>query len=1078
MKYSEIPDHLKEYVALSEDIFDVSPEVVQRALISAAERTYQEHQRAIQEREARRRAEVELERLGNLQAQFPHLAAVEREDSLAQQAAPGVYEDNDPRYLNMLNEVYEREDPFIMKTGVIKLRWNIRAESATPSRRNFVNMVQAELRRIFSEDEYQPINVSLGYVTPYNRTFYRSFRADEVKAQGISSLMALLLVSEEDRDDRLFHGSDVAVEIRGATLFPHVFEIYCYYTSGGNHHTKIEYDYYVCAGLSSDESNNCLIECFRYITSDERDANECRKSLSLPEGTRLSLKHVPLLERYYDVYVLVVEDRRRITFEYFNGADVYELDLFRAKVTKDKPFIRYGDPKKTAHKIVFKDGHFDVVVRELKARDRHCPYTGIFVGDGHLDEVEIMNTLVEQGRMTEENRDSGVVDIRTPWYYFFDYETTYNPNTLAMNPYAWSLVKCDEYGKICDKWIFANKSSKDDAGKFLMLRLRKEVAKENERSYLIGFNNSRFDNFILLEDAIRMNLSLTNVLFAGNSILSMNVGGFMVRDAYRMLMTSLKKACQSFGCQIGKGHLDHDEVQHAYMNGEQFFSAYLSDNREKILEYVYQDCESLAELFFKARDAFKMSSGLFIENHNTIASLTYRAFLANMPIKLKELPILSAELDELSRRATIGGRAEMFRPGTHVKKEMSCLDIVSLYPYVMMNNRFPIGKPVYTKDFVPGKIGFYDIEVLSQPKVNIVPYRPDGNGRLDWKYKEEIRRWLTSVDVEKLLDYDATLIVHEGYYWEQDRDDLFTDYFRKLAEAKMQQDRWKEEGDPRYNPALRECIKLMMNALSGKLIQRLFIKHKALVKKGKEMQKFLATIKPGTEVFSGSGSLILAEGEKLHVVPNMPTILGLLIYSYSRSYLYDNMINTVEEKYGTDTDSLFCTKESSIKLMKEMPSLFGNEFGQVKEELQSQMKENEKGPFGIFVAPKCYCFYALKEDGSKRVIKLRFKGVRTHADEEKNNDKVIFDEHLIKECDQWHVPTKELHEIYYTDYKKYGPGVVSVETFEQLIQGQTVYILCSSMIRQIGGGLVDTRVMLKQRFLLKKIAPSGEVTCF
>jgi hypothetical protein len=648
-----------------------------------------------------------------------------------------------------------------------------------------------------------------------------------------------------------------------------------------------------------------------------------------------------------------------------------------------------------------------------------------------------------------------------------------------MHPYAWSLVKCDEYGKVCDKWICVGKKSEEDVGKFLMLELRKEMPKEDERKYLVGFNNSRFDNFILLEDSIRTSMHPSNTLFAGNSILSMNVDGFVVRDLYRMLMTSLKKACQSFGCNIGKGHLDHDEVQHAYMVGGEYFEDYLSEHRNRISEYVHQDCQSLAELFFKARYAFKESSGLIIENHNTIASLTYRAFLANMPIKVRDLPVLNADLDKLCRKATIGGRAEMFRPCTQVEEEMSCLDIVSLYPYVMMSNKFPIGRnPVHTEDFVPGKIGFYDVEILSQPEVNIIPNRADdGDRRLDWKHKGVIRRWLTSVDIEKLWDYDATLIVHEGYYWEQDRNDLFIDYFRKLAEAKMQQDLWKEEGDLRYNPALRECIKLMMNALSGKLIQRLFIKKKALVRTGKEMQRFMATIKPGTEVFSGSGELVLVEGEKLDVIPNMPAVLGLLIYSYSRSYLYDSMIYPVKEKYGTDTDSLFCTNMAYQKLKENSPELFGNEFGQVKEELQSQVKEGERGPFGIFVAPKCYCFYTVKDgstEGTKRVVKMRFKGVRTHAEEEKNNDKVIDEESLIQACDRNEISTKELHEIYYTDYKKYGPGPVSVETFEQLIQGQTVYILCSSMNRQIGGGLVDTRVMLKQRFLLKKISPSGE----
>ncbi|KAG0058204.1 hypothetical protein BGZ90_005074 [Linnemannia elongata] len=71
------------------------------------------------------------------------------------------------------------------------------------------------------------------------------------------------------------------------------------------------------------------------------------------------------------------------------------------------------------------------------------------------------------------------------------------------------------------------------------------------------------------------------------------------------------------------------------------------------------------------------------------------------------------------------------------------------------------------------------------------------------------------IDVTSLYLFVMT---KRGYYWECSSYDIFKPYMGSLMEKKMEQDVLKESGSEEYNPALREMLKLWMNALSGKAI--------------------------------------------------------------------------------------------------------------------------------------------------------------------------------------------------------------------------------------------------------------------
>lgn len=48
---------------------------------------------------------------------------------------------------------------------------------------------------------------------------------------------------------------------------------------------------------------------------------------------------------------------------------------------------------------------------------------------------------------------------------------------------------------------------------------------------------------------------------------------------------------------------------------------------------------------------------------------------------------------------------------------------------------------------------------------------------------------------------------------------IFNDYLEPIVEAKILQDKYKSDNNNLYNPALRECLKLLMNSLRGKMGQ-------------------------------------------------------------------------------------------------------------------------------------------------------------------------------------------------------------------------------------------------------------------
>ncbi|KAJ2085162.1 hypothetical protein IW138_006465 [Coemansia sp. RSA 986] len=446
------------------------------------------------------------------------------------------------------------------------------------------------------------------------------------------------------------------------------------------------------------------------------------------------------------------------------------------------------------------------------------------------------------------------------WVEYYDYlfsVTVWDPDTYKLQPYSFALIKCDDKGMTLNEWF-----EMDDTDKILSIL-------------------NRFDNFMLLELLItRLDEDVKKIFFANNTILGMEIFGFKVMDLCRMLNMPLAKACKAFKCEQQKLSLDHSQVQSMFMSGR--LQGYMQDNYSKIREYNMMDVKTLSELYFKTRYELKRLCEVNIEEHMTLAGMSYRIFK----------------------------------------------------------------------------------------------------------------------DLNKKIEFP-----------------LHGDSEKKLL------------------------CKLLMNSLSGKLIQ-------------KDYNDVIEIVKTREELISGTLQ---------QYINKMPTIYGALIYSYARSHMYDTILSKVKPSklFGMDTDSAFITVGQYNELFKKYPEIFGNEFGQFKEEIIELVdSKNEDGPFGIFVAPKCYCFYGRnKKTGKERFVKARFKGINIDRDR-------IWDTSV----DYNKLTASEVHDLYYQETLP----KIDVDFYRRCLK-ENVTILHSNLaktimnVRGAGEEHEPDFINIKQHFCLKVI---------
>jgi hypothetical protein len=511
--------------------------------------------------------------------------------------------------------------------------------------------------------------------------------------------------------------------------------------SGGRKEIKSTMKFYKTLNPIS-KNNNCYFNCIIRFFKLKKQAKTLRKELGFEFNKPISINDIKIIEQKLKIGHLIYED------------------------TKDDSIL-YRNDEYPMIPLVLNNNHYEIM----------------------LSKKSPPKTKRKSPPKKEKEKE-------LPTYYlFFDFETTFNRKSLNfLEVYAGSWYLTNNIN-----WKFKEKSDikntfyeTDYVLKKFLNFIRKHSS--DKKLIIIGFNNSRFDNFFvasagLFEDMVK------DVFYCNNSILQIRIHNCTFFDLCRFIASNLKNACESFNtCPKKQPDLiSHNEVQLMRDNGQ--LENFIKNNKD-IEKYTKLDVLCLCDLFFKFKASVKQLLKDDVEKYMTIGQMSYQVFSKNITL----YPPKSLNDDIFIRSSLCAGRSQAFYGRNRFDFKVQAKDVCSLYPFVMMNREFPDPSSPYikTNEYIPNKLGIYNVHVIHQnmkwkdpetikqqaTKLNrpdlytefapIVFPKRNKDEPLDWNYRGEFSCQMTNLDIECIRDNGGEVIVSNGIYWEKTTNNLFT----------------------------------------------------------------------------------------------------------------------------------------------------------------------------------------------------------------------------------------------------------------------------------------------------------------
>jgi len=617
----------------------------------------------------------------------------------------------------------------------------------------------------------------------------------------------------------------------------------------------------------------------------------------------------------------------------------------------------------------------------------------------------------------------------------------------------------------------------------------------------VGFNNANFDNFIFLDALLKHHennpideFSVSDIFYNGSQLLNFYMcGRHNTFDIHKHLMGSLKANCESFKIKsCAKKSFDHNKAQLLF--AEDKLIEFITNN-EELKEYNEYDVLATAVLFCKYRRALREIKATEIyagELHNikTVGSLIYKVFEDSKKQKGFELPKLTYEQYTDLQKSKIAGRVELFNGVQKVQERLVSTDVCSLYPFVMsvLNCYYPTGKELKLVDKYQGDdvIGFYycDIDQRNLKGMNLPNiYAKKTEIENDWGYDGVLENYLISnVMIGLLKKFNCKVVIKNGFTFPDKKKscDMF-DFLLDFMKAKNEQDTLKSskvaEEKAKYNPALRETLKLLMNSLSGKVIEGLHTEKTQDINSVAEYEKIKDKAQSINFINAIGNKLFITyevDGEALCKKQQRPIYLGVLIYDYAKRYMYEHSYSKVglDQLLYTDTDASKFRYSKFVEWKKwvdennvQVPHW--KEVEDIDERYKNhKIYEHGSKVFGAFedeledmVGDK-YTFYCLEKkswlydvDGHS---KFRFKGLNGSA-QLLTLEEDFIDKKTIKHKAKGDVPAydevkyfikddieEDVHNFYQSNTANAIESGNEVKFFEQIYTTKEAYVLCNS----------------------------------
>jgi len=491
-------------------------------------------------------------------------------------------------------------------------------------------------------------------------------------------------------------------------------------------------------------------------------------------------------------------------------------------------------------------------------------------------------------------------------------------------------------------WIYHNKEGK-------------------QKIILVGFNNAKYDNFILLRTLVnrtgRLGKDDVNyVEYHGETI--GNIRFFdnkcEVWDLSRHLSGTLLDICKKFKivkcCKIDGG-IDHTQTQYTYNMHKDNFMEELHKyySADTIKRYNNFDVISLATAFTYFLEDLMMIDFMphvsKVLKYSSMPQLMYDVARKHWKKEKIDLPQLTMKQYHTVVEATYGARSDVFNAAqTSTKEECVSMDVKSMYPYVMFAApvEYPAGEIVeyvitaHTSlmlknnfDRKKFRFGCYVVDIdqtnLILQRLPLIVCKKTKDGNL-YEYDNDevviqkgIR--LNSVDIYELLKYgcDVKFVVGEKALEFTEKIGAYK-VFGFLSELMMLKNISDDTGS---RPALRKICKDASNALSGKCMQEPntithviipahnYYSHIAKTKNVVDGSLFVkGMISPKRVVIQYTKT-----DEAIKTIKN--AYLSTFIYAHARAYMYEHLLKRVGQdkmlQMDTDCGKMTITSFNEIK---------------------------------------------------------------------------------------------------------------------------------------------------------------------
>jgi len=379
---------------------------------------------------------------------------------------------------------------------------------------------------------------------------------------------------------------------------------------------------------------------------------------------------------------------------------------------------------------------------------------------------------------------------------------------------------------------------------------------------------------------------------------------------------------------------------------------------DQLIEYCIRDVEIMRQLWliwFKFLDDNKC--GNWKHTVSATSFNTFRASFNTHQIHIHNSP----DALEIEREAYKGGRVECFYKDYHDGDNFYLVDINSMYPFVMRQNRYPTGlfrtvqnPPIHFINTWLQKYCVTATVTLNTP-LPYFPFKIDGNTAYP---TGTFKTSLTTPELKLAISNGWVKQIHSAAKYKSH--EIFTDFVDYFYNLRLSYD---EKGEKLWST----LCKLILNSLYGKfgqlgLKERLigFTDYDAFLEEiiiSHETEKI-------TRIQEVAGTVIeiTNEGESYNSFPS----IAAHVTAYARIYLYDLILKARRKNtYYCDTDSLIVNQTGFDNIQS---LLHPTKLGMLKLEQESQ--------WVIINAPKDYAMKnRIKTKGIKQNAKILSYGV-------------------------------------------------------------------------------------------------------